>query len=395
MGPLANANEQHLKSRRAFWNELMTHGDYDDYWKARALLPHLKNVKAAVMTVGGWFDAEDLFGPLNTYRRLETASPEARNMLVMGPWSHGGWSRGDGDALGPVSFSSKTAEFYRERIEFPFFEHALKEREGGHPPEAWIFETGRNQWQRYDRWPPREARPRSLYLGAEGKLAFDAPSGSSATFDEFVSDPARPVPFTSQIAIGCPASYMVEDQRFAARRPDVLVYQTEPLADDLTIVGPIHAELHVATTGTDADWVVKLIDVYPDDHPDPEPNPLAIRAGGYQQLVRGEVMRGKYRNSFEHPDPFVEGEPAVVAFAIQDIAHTFRPGHRVMVQVQSSWFPLVDRNPQQFVDIYKAKASDFIKATHRVYHSPQRPTRLKILVMPSPATDPRVRMDEP
>ncbi len=298
MGPLANANERHLKSRLAFWNDLMTHGDYDDYWKARALLPHIKNVKAAVMTVGGWFDAEDLFGPLNTYRRLETASPESRNTLVMGPWSHGGWTRGDGDALGPVSFASKTAEFYREQIELPFFERHLKGRDGANPPEAWIFETGRNEWQRYDRWPPREAQPKSLYLAAEGQLAFDSPSRSDATFDEFVSDPARPVPFTAQIAIGCPATYMVEDQRFAARRPDVLVYQTEPLTDDVTIVGPIHAELHVETTGSDADWIVKLIDVYPDDHPDPEPNPSSIRAGGYQQLVRGDVMRGKYRNGF-------------------------------------------------------------------------------------------------
>ena len=208
---------------------------------------------------------------------------------------------------------------------------------------------------KYDRWPPKEAQPKSLYLAAEGKISTDAPSASSAAFDEFPSDPARPVPFTSQIAIGCPASYMVEDQRFAARRPDVLVYQTEPLTDDLTIVGPIHAELHVATTGTDADWVVKLIDVYPDDHSDPEPNPSSIRGGGYQQLVRGEVMRGKYRNSFEHPEPFVAGEPAEVAFAIQDIAHTFRPGHRLMVQVQSSWFPLVDRNPQQFVEILQGQ----------------------------------------
>ncbi len=383
MGPLSNANELHLKSRRAFWNDLMKHGNYDEFWKVRALLPHLKDVKAAVMTVGGWFDSEDLYGPLNTYQRIETTSPKAKNTLVMGPWTHGGWSRGDGDSLGPVSFSSKTSEFYREHIEFPFFEHHLKGKSGSEPPEAWVFETGRNEWHRHDHWPPSQATPKSLYLRSVGGLSFESPDGTSeGIHDEFVSDPAHPVPYTATVSIGCPPASMVEDQRFAARRPDVLVYQTEPLTEDVTVVGPIRAELQVSTTGTDADWVVKLIDVYPDDYPDPEPNPAGLHMGGYQQLVRGEVMRGKFRNSFEQPEPFQPGVPTGVPFTIQDVYHTFRPGHRIMVQVQSSWFPLVDRNPQKFVDIYTARSSDFSKATHRVYRSPGRSSRLKVLVMP-------------
>ncbi len=383
MGPLSNANQLHLKGSRAFWNDLMKHGDYDEFWKARALLPHLKGVKAAVMTVGGWFDAEDLYGPLNTYRRVEETSPGARNTLVMGPWTHGGWGRGDGESLGPVTFSAKTGEFYREQIEFPFFEHHLKGKGDWNPPEAWVFETGRKEWHRHGRWPPRSSHPRSLYLHADGKLAFDAPEGGSGeAFDEYVSDPAHPVPYTALVSIGCPPAYMAEDQRFAARRPDVLVYQTELLMEDLTVVGPIHAEIHLSTTRTDADVVVKLIDVYPDDYPDPEPNPDGVRMGGYQQLVRGEVMRGKFRNSFERPEPFTPGVSTQVSFAIQDVYHTFRPGHRVMVQVQGSWFPLVDRNPQKFVDIYAARSSDFGKATHRVYRSPGKSSCLKLRVMP-------------
>jgi putative CocE/NonD family hydrolase len=383
MGPLPRADELHLKGQRAFWKELMKHGTYDDFWQARALLPHIKGVRPAVLTVGGWFDAEDLYGPLNTYQRIEATSPGATNTLVMGPWSHGGWSRGDGASLGPVAFSDKTAEFFREQIQMPFFEHHLKQKGGWDSPEAWAFETGRNQWRRHGRWPPGQARPRSLHLDAGGRLSFDAPCGTpDEAFDEFVSDPGRPVPYTATIAINCPSTYMVEDQRFAARRPDVLAYETGVLAEDVTVVGPMRAELHVSTTGTDADWVVKLIDVYPDDHPDPEPNPGGVRMGGYQQLVRGEVMRGKFRNSFEHPEPFQPGVPTLVPFTIQDIYHTFRPGHRIMVQVQSSWFPLVDRNPQTFVDIYGARSSDFGKATHRVYRSEGRSSRLEVLVMP-------------
>jgi putative CocE/NonD family hydrolase len=382
MGPLSNANTRYLKNDVAFWNEVMRHGTYDDFWKSRNLRPHLRNVRPAVMTVGGWFDAEDLFGALEVYKNVEANNPRASNMLVMGPWVHGGWGgRGEGESLGPVSFNAKTAAYYRENIELPFFEFHLKGKGPLKHPEAWVFQTGINQWQRYTAWPPKQARPKSLYLSADGRLGFDPARGAdAAAYDEYVSDPARPVPFLSKIAVNMATEYMVDDQRHAARRPDVLVYQTAPLDEDFTLAGPIQAELQVSTSGTDSDWIVKLIDVYPADYPDPSPNPAGVRMGGYQQLVRGEVMRGKFRNSFEKPEPFVPNRPAAVRFTLPDVCHTFRPGHRLMVQVQSTWFPLVDRNPQTFVDIYTAKASDFHKATQRVYRSATLASRLIVPV---------------
>ena len=314
LGPLPRADEVYFKGQRAFWLDEMNHGNYDDFWKARALWPHFKDIKPAVQTVGGWFDAEDLYGPLKTFRTIEASGPKSQNTIVMGPWVHGGWGGGDGDALGAVRFASKTGEFFRDSIQFPFFEHYLKgdpgskagdpfdasKAKGWKPPKAWIFETGRNEWHEYDAWPPKDAKPKTLYLRAGGKLAFEPPAKTEAEeFDEFPSDPSRPVPYTEVVSINYPATFMVEDQRFASRRPDVLVYQTEPLTEDLRLAGPIEAKLQVSTTGTDSDWVVKLIDVYPDDHPDPEPNPAGIRTGGYQQLVRGDVMRGRFRKSFE------------------------------------------------------------------------------------------------
>jgi putative CocE/NonD family hydrolase len=384
LGPLANANARYFKDDVAFWGEAMRHGTYDDFWQARNLRPHLRRIRPAVMTVGGWFDAENLFGALETYKRVEATSPGIRNILVMGPWSHGGWSRGDGAALGPVRFNARTAVFYRERIELPFFEFHLKDKGAFQHPEAWVFETGTNQWRKHDAWPPKGAQPRSLYLHAKGRLSFDPPAagGAGADYDEYVSNPAKPVPYLDKITIGMAPEYMVADQRFAGRRPDVLVYETEELAEDVTVAGPLRAELHVATSGTDSDWVVKLIDVYPDDYPDPKPNPTGVRLGGYQQLVRGDVMRGKFRHSFEKPEPFNPNQPAAVKFTLQDCYHTFRTGHKIMVQVQSTWFPLVDRNPQTFVDIYTAKESDFRKAAQRVYRSADRPSRLTVQVLP-------------
>ncbi len=383
MGPLPRAEELYMKGQRSFWKEEMEHPNYDDFWKRRALWPHFKDTRPAVLTVGGWFDAEDLYGPLKTHQTIEQNNPKSENVLVMGPWVHGGWGRGDGDSLGAVKFATKTSEFFRDQIEFPFFEHHLKGKGGWIAPKAWVFETGRNEWHRHQVWPPQEAKEKSLYLLADGKLGFESPTKAEGDgFDEYLSDPNRPVPYTSVIAPDYPAAFMVEDQRFASRRPDVLVYQTEPLKEDLTLSGPIQVELHASTTGTDSDWVVKMIDVYPDDFPDPEPNPSGLRMGGYQQLVRGDVMRGKFRNGFETPEPFRPGEPTVVPFTIPDSYHTFRAGHRLMVQVQSSWFPLVDRNPQTFVDIYKAKASDFRKATQRIYRGPEHASRLQFRVMP-------------
>jgi putative CocE/NonD family hydrolase len=380
LGPLANADKKYFKGDVAFWNDVMAHGTYDDFWQSRNLRPHLKDIKPAVMTVGGWFDAENLFGALETYKNVEKNSPGITNVLVMGPWRHGGWAGGDGESLGNVHFNSKTSEFYRQHIELPFFEFHLKGKGENKHPEAWVFETGTNQWRKHDAWPPKDAKTRALYFRERGGLSEKAPDGKG--HDEYVSDPAKPVPFEDKIDIGMSADYMTADQRFAGRRTDVLVYQTPPLDDDTTVAGPIEVDLHVSTTGTDSDWVVKVIDVYPDDYPDPNPNPVGVRMGGYQQLVRGDVMRGKFRDSYSKPEPFEPGKPARVKFRLQDVCHTFRTGHRIMVQVQSSWFPLCDRNPQKFVDICSAKESDFQKATQRVYRSGEMPSKVTVLVMP-------------
>jgi predicted acyl esterase len=367
MGTLPNADARYYKGDVPFWEEMMQHGTYDDYWKARNLRSHLKDVKPAVMTVGGWFDAENLFGALECYRNIEATSPGISNTLVMGPWYHGQWGgRGDpGEFLGSVKFDAKTAVFYRESIEFPFFEHHLKGAPDPKLPEAFVFQTG------------------VLVLLDDEKLALDGkPSADDEAFREYPSDPRKPVPSNPNIAIGMTREYMVDDQRFAARRPDVLVFQTEPLETSLSIAGPVLPELTVSTTGTDSDWVVKLIDVYPDDFPDPDPNPAGIKMGGFQQLVRGDVMRGKFRESFEKPIPFVPGQPTAVRMKMNDVFHTFKAGHRIMVQVQSSWFPLVDRNPQTFVDIYQARPADFHTATQRVYFSKENPSKINVLVLP-------------
>jgi putative CocE/NonD family hydrolase len=368
MGPLANADKKYLHGTIAYWNEMMQHPTYDDYWQARNTRPHLRNIKPAVMTVGGWFDAEDLFGALNTYKSVEKQSPGAYNILVMGPWFHGGWSRSDGDALGDVRFGSKTGEFYRENIELPFFNYYLKDKGALKLPEAYLFETGSNSWKTYEQWPPAKTRTQSFYLDANGKLSSTAPV-ASRSFDEYVSDPSRPVPYINNIAIGMTREYMVDDQRFASRRSDVLVYQTDPLSQELTIAGPLTASLFVSTSGTDSDFIVKLIDVYPDDAPDNQPNPTGMKMGGYQMLVRGEPMRARFRKSFQQPEAMTPNRMEKVEYVMPDVNHTFLKGHRVMVQIQSTWFPLVDRNPQRFVNIYTARESDFVKATQRVYHS--------------------------
>jgi len=385
LGPLSNANTRYFKDQIPFWNDLMRHGVYDSFWRSRDPGRHLARirVKPAVLTVGGWFDAEDLYGTLRVYQSLEHGSPGRNNRLVVGPWSHGGWERTDGSSLGPVPFNARTSDYYQDRVELPFLEHHL--RGGRRPlklPKVLAFETGTNQWRAHNRWPPRGQR-RSLCLQPDGGLTFSTPTAASG-FDEYVSDPARPVPFTNSTVLSMPREYMVEDQRFAGRRPDVLVYRTEALKQDVTLAGPVAVRLSVSTSGTDSDWVVKLIDVYPDDFPDPRPNPAAIHMGGYQQLVRGEVMRGKFRTSFEKPTPFTPWKVCRVDYTLPDVYHTFRPGHRIMVQVQSSWFPLVDRNPQTFVDIYRARPSDFRKATQRVYHTRRHPSCLETTVFWGP-----------
>ena len=381
---LSEIDEKYLKGDVPFWIETMQHPTYDEFWKSRNIRPHLNNVKPAVMTVGGWFDAENLFGALETYKSIEARNPQTLNTLVMGPWRHGGWASGDGSSFGDIPFNSKTSEFYRKQIEFPFFQRHLKSKGDSESPEAWVFETGTNQWRKYDKWPPAHAQSKSLYFRAGEQLSFNPPSGNGnrSSYDEYISNPAKPVPYMSGIVTGMQAEYMIADQRFASRRPDVLVYQTGELEEDVTLAGPIKVDLVVSTSGTDSDWVVKLIDVYPDDYPDLQKNPKEVRMGGYQQLVRGDVIRGKFRNSFEKSEPFEPNQPTRVRFTMPDTYHCFRSGHRIMVQVQSSWFPLVDRNPQKFVDIYHAKASDYQTATQRVFRSVKLPSSVKVLVLP-------------
>ena len=384
LGSLLDAGRHYLRGKSTFWDESLQHGTYDDFWKSRNLRPHIQHIQPAVLMVGGWFDAENLFGSLEVFRALEKNSPATTSELVMGPWSHGGWAETDGAALGDVHFDTKTSDFYRSEIEFPFFEHTLKGKPQPQCPKAWIFETGTNVWRKWASWPPPNARPKSLYFREQGKLNEASPAAadekSADEWDEYVSDPSRPVPYTETIVARMTKDYMTGDQRFASRRPDVLVYASDVLEKDVTIAGPIQADLFVSTTGTDSDWIVKLIDVYPDDYP--ERPGSDTRMGGYQQLVRGDVMRGKFRESFEKPQPFVSGKPENLKFTLQDICHTFRSGHRIMVQVQSTWFPLVDRNPQTFMDIYRAQPKDFHPATQRVYHSRNRASRLSVLVLP-------------
>jgi putative CocE/NonD family hydrolase len=384
-GPLSGLSKL-LAGKSALWDDQVHHDTYDDYWKARNLAPHMKNIHCAVLTVGGWFDAEDLQGPFATFHAIDKNNSSISNMLVVGPWVHGGWYRYDGNHLGRVDFASNTGDYYRKNILFPFFEQYLKGNGDAQLPKAYVFETGTNVWRQYSAWPPKNAEAKTLYFRANGGLSFDPPTAESPAFDEYVSDPAKPVPFVNYEDEEVPQEYMLSDQRFASSRTDVVVYQTPVLQEDVTIAGPLNPHLFVSTTGTDSDFDVKLIDVYPPDYPDskldePRPEdrrsrsdvpPPAFTMGGYQQLVRGEPFRGKFRHSFEKPEPFAPGKVEEINFAIQDVNHTFRRGHRIMVQVQSSWFPLTDRNPQTFVDIPNAKPSDFVKATQRVYHSKEQ-----------------------
>ncbi|MGD0009516.1 MAG: CocE/NonD family hydrolase [Terriglobia bacterium] len=380
LGPLANANARYFHDQSFLWSDQVGHTTYSDYWKARNLAPHMKNIHCAVLTVGGWFDAEDLSGPFKIFRSIEQNDPGIYNGLVEGPWVHGGWAHYDGDHLGSVSFAAKTSLYFRDNIQFPFFEKYLKGKGTEDLPKAYVFETGTNVWRKYSSWPPANAKARVLYFHDQGGLSFTAPEAKEEAFDEYVSDPNRPVPFLNYTGLHVPQEYMVGDQRFASTRPDVLVYQTEPLEQDVTILGPVSPRLFVSTTGTDSDFVVKIIDVYPPDYPQPEtkgapatPAPLtdvpppSIVLAGYQQLLRGWPLRAKFRNSFEKPEPMTPGQVEELNFTAPDINHTFRRNHRIMIQVQSTWFPLIDRNPQTFLNIPDAKPSDFKKATERVY----------------------------
>ncbi|MEO7988746.1 MAG: CocE/NonD family hydrolase [Chryseolinea sp.] len=370
-GPLKNFTEKYYKDN-FFWQQIIEHPNYDQFWQQRNLLPHLKNVTPAVMTVGGWFDAEDLYGPLHIYKAIEQTTPSAYNTIVMGPWGHGDWARENGKSThNHIYFGDSISTFYQREIERNFFAYHLKGEGAANLPEAYMFDTGKKSWFKFDTWPPKTVAPLRLYFGERGKLSINKPIDEKAVF-EYVSDPQKPVPYTSQTegSTFTPRSFMSDDQREASTRPDVLAFQTEILADDLTVAGEIMAKLKVSMSGTDGDFIVKLIDVYPLDHPNFEHNPKNIVMGGYQQLVRSEVFRGRFRNSFEKPEPFKPNEITDVNFPLQDVLHTFKKGHKLMIQIQSTWFPYIDRNPQKYVDnIYKANEEDFIKSIMRVYGS--------------------------
>ncbi len=388
-GNIATLDKLYLKGSNWLFNDQARHNTYDSYWQARDLSRHMKNVKCAVLVVGGWYDAEDLSGPYRTFYAINKFNPETPTTLVEGPWVHGGWARGDGSHLGDVQFNARTSDYFKSNVQFPFFEHYLKGK-GAAQPRAVAFETGTNVWRNFDAWPPRAAAAKTLYFHAGGKLTFDPPSESKSA-DEYLSDPNHPVPFVGYTTDTVPQRYMVDDQRFASYRPDVLVYQTDPLEEDVTIAGPISPRLKIVSSGTDSDFVVKLIDVYPEDYGDQgdnsRPNKRVLDApplhmGGYQQLLRGEPFRARFRNSWQKPEPLIPNKEADINFTMPDLFHTFRRGHRIMVQVQSSWFPLTDRNPQTFTDIPNARPEDFQKATEKVFHQKDAASGVEVLVMP-------------
>lgn len=371
-----------------FWKEMYAHPNYDTWWQARDARRAMYNVKPAMLVVGGLFDAEDCYGAWNLYKAIEKQNPSANNKIVMGPWSHGQWSSGDGSFLGNVKFGMNTAHWYQNNIEIPFFNYYLKGKgEAEKIPEATIFFSGENQWKKLDQWPPAAMQSKDIFLTEKGVLSWTAPAGKES-FSEYTSDPAHPVPYTEDVHHGRTREYMTDDQRFASRRPDVITFQTAALTENLTLAGIVTANLKVSISGTDADFVVKLIDVFPDDFIYPGDKPQAGRTaggsypmGGYQMMVRGEIMRGKFRNSFETPTPFKPGKVETVRFDLPDVAHTFKKGHRLMIQIQSSWFPLADRNPQQFMNIYEANETDFKKAVIRIFHDAKNPSSIVLPVM--------------
>jgi len=380
----------------AFWKDLMNHPDHDAWWKARNPRNFVTNIKPAVLVVGGNFDAEDCFGAWNLYKAIEEKNNNTDNRVVMGPWVHGGWGgRSDGSYLGNVRFGKKTSEYYQRNIEFPFFNFYLKLKGTVHDiAEATVFFTGENEWRRFNEWPSKNVEYKDLFIGIHGKLSFEKNTATNAS-SEYISDPAHPVPYTEDVHLGRTSEYMTDDQRFASRRPDVLTFTTPVLMEDLTLAGPLVADLLTSISTTDADFVVKLIDVFPDEFKYdeshfPSPSGVAGRGypmGGYQMLVRGEIMRGRYRNSFssglagEKPEAFVPGKITQVKYTLPDVAHTFKKGHKLMIQIQSSWFPLADRNPQKFVDIYHCDDSDFQKATIKIHHDAVHASRIVLPVL--------------
>lgn len=378
LGSLKNTqSEKYFNHQSTIWTEYLEHDTYDAYWKARNIRQHLKNINIPVLVVGGWYDAEDLFGALHTYQAIEQQSNRNNTRLVMGPWTHGAWAAPDWSRFVYQEFGSNTSKYFQDSLQSAFFNYYLKDKGNFNAAEATVFETGSNQWKKYSSWPPQNINSTAWYLADNGKLSLTPGTG----FDEYTSDPAKPVPYSNGIFARRNSDYMAEDQRFVATRPDVLVYETTTLTEDITLAGNITADLRVSISGTDADFIVKLIDVLPDSSVNPKNAPKGFQMAGYQRLVRAEVMRGKFRNSYEKPEPFEPGKITRVAFALNDVAHTFRKGHKIMVQVQSSWFPLVDRNPQQFMNIPNASDTDFKKANIRIYHDKDNPSAILLPVL--------------
>ena len=377
-GAASNIDDLYFHGDVPAWNDFMEHDTYDDYWQRQNALRYLSGIRHPILNVAGWFDTEDFYGPMSIYRTIEAENPGMENTLAAGPWLHGGWRRMLGDHLGCIEFGDETSITFQREVQFPFFEHHLRSADGWMPHEAFVFETGTNVWRRHESWPPAGVEPVALHLGEGGTLTFDGPPGPGGS-DSYVSDPDNPVPFSAEERTTLGHLWKVEDQRFASARPDVRVYQSEPLQEDMTIAGPILADIFVSTTGTDADWVVKLIDVYPDDAPD---SPFCeVPMGGYQMHLAGEIMRGRFRNSFEHPEAMVPGEVTPIHINLRDRYHTFKAGHRIMVHVQSSWFPAYDRNPQQFVNTYRATPDQYVSAEQTVYRTPEYPSHVTLGVV--------------
>ncbi|WP_202907568.1 CocE/NonD family hydrolase [Mariniblastus fucicola] len=391
MGSLKNA-DQLFEEKNEFWQQLSNHPNYDSFWQKRSILPHLKDIKTNVLVVGGFYDAEDLYGPLNIYRSIEKNN-DTFNAIIMGPWEHGEWARRGVRpdqiyTVGKLGIDKGLQEFYQRQVEAPFFAHFLK-GEGAAPEfEAMMYDTGARSWKKFSKWPPAESKTIKQYFGAGGKLGSEAPQSNANAddaFTEFISDPANPVPYRQQSDIKfrfTPREFMTDDQRFATARPDVLSFVSDPLEKPMTLTGDMLAHLQVSTSQSAADWIVKLIDVYPDDHPFVEGSDAGIKFGGFQGLVRSETIRGRFRNSYEKPEPFVPDEVATVDLPLQDVCYTFKPGHRIMIHVQSTFFPYIDRNPQKYVpNIFDADDADFVPATHRVYHNADNASWIEMKVL--------------
>jgi len=384
LGPLANVNRKYLHEKIPTWNDYVAHPDYDGFWKRQTMIPYLREVKVPTLNVAGWWDQEDFYGPIQIYEALERHDAKHLNYLVVGPWNHGGWSGGAGDRLGPIEFGAATAEYFRDRVQAPWFAYFLKDKGTLDLPEALTFEAGSNRWRRWDAWPPaRNTSARSLYFGPNRTLSFERPSTAASSFDRYVSDPAHPVPYRHRpiqptyFAGGSKwPTWLVEDQRFVRDRADVLSWQTAPLTSNVSIAGEVTADLFASTTGSDADWVVKLIDVYPEQYPQ------NWDLAGYELMVSNEVFRGRYRRSTERPEAITPNVVLEYAFSLHTQNYTFLPGHRIMVQVQSSWFPIIDRNPQTFVkNIFSAVPADFRAATEQVFRSARYPSHVVIPVV--------------